>query len=173
MNQTQRENDRKKIRMAVKNLCTHLFVSIACIVLVFQVIYGVALIHGEDMKPSLLHGDLVLFQRMKSAYISGDVVIYEANGKEYAGRIAAVGGDIISFNEEGDLLVNGSLRYEPEIKEKTFPRESTEYPCELKEDEYYILADKRTAGIDSRTLGSQTKKQIKGKVIAIFRIFSI
>lgn len=166
-------NNQKKARMAVKKLCFHFFVLLATFLLVFQMIYGVTLVHGENMKPSLLHGDLILYQRIQNTCISGDVVVYDANGKEYTGRIAAVGGDTISFNEDGELMVNGSLCYEPEIEEKTFPDKNTRYPVQLNEDEYYILADKRTTGIDSRTLGPQTKKQMKGKVIAVFRIFSI
>jgi signal peptidase I len=40
---------------------------------------------------------------------------------------------------------------------------------ELSEDEYFILGDYRTGAKDSRFYGAVTRKEIKGKILAVLR----
>lgn len=64
------------------------------------------------MFPSLKDGDLLFVFRLQREYRSDDVIVYEVNGKDYIGRIAAKEKNIVLLDEEGTLRIDGTVQTE-------------------------------------------------------------
>lgn len=148
-----------------------------CMIVVFMVIFfctlfGIHTVNGEDMKPRLSDGDLVLYFRLEPVYEVREVVVYESGGRIRVGRIVAQPEDEIEI-AGGGVTINGYLTAEDGIYYSTPDYdERVTYPVVLGEDEFFILADYREGARDSRFYGPINKRDIKGKVITVIRSHS-
>ena len=85
-------------------------------------------------------------------------------------RVIAVAGDTVDISDERGLSVNGNTQIEPKIFYATRPYEDQiEFPIVLGEGEYFVLADYRNGGADSRYFGPVKQEEIQGIVITILR----
>lgn len=85
-------------------------------------------------------------------------------------RVVAAPGDTVEISENETLLVNGNVMIENNIFYSTpLYGGFVEYPLKLGENEFFVLADHRTGGADSRFFGIVTKDEIEGTVITILR----
>lgn len=90
--------------------------------------------------------------------------------KRFVCRVVAGPGDTVDIGEESGLKINGNTVAETNIFYQTRPyEEHTEYPLKLGEGEYFVLADMRNGGMDSRYFGTVTLDEIKGVVITLLR----
>ncbi|MBR3430878.1 MAG: signal peptidase I, partial [Clostridia bacterium] len=88
----------------------------------------------------------------------------------YVGRIIAAPGDTLDISENGAVIVNGNTLVEQDIRIATpVYGEFVEYPVRLGENEFFVLADDRLNGMDSRYIGAVEKKDVIGSVITIVR----
>ena len=92
-----------------------------CGYLTLSYLFGVGIVSGEGMYPRLRDGDLAIFYRLAPDQNVTDVVAYLKNDRLYYGRIVALGGDTVDFNEDGQLLVNGFV-----LQEEVFSATSAE-----------------------------------------------
>ena len=85
-------------------------------------------------------------------------------------RVVAAGGDSVEIGEGGRLIVNGNTMIESNIFYST-PEYTgfLEYPVTLGQGEYFVLADMRSGGADSRFFGPVRQDEILGTVITIVR----
>ena len=85
-------------------------------------------------------------------------------------RVVAGPGDKVEISESERLIVNGNAVIESGIFYPT-PEYTgfVEYPLELGEGEYFVLADYRNGGADSRFFGAVREDEILGTVITILR----
>lgn len=157
-------------RAEVGSFFTRLIFLAALLFVLFGFVFGIAPVPDDDMEPVLSAGDLVLYYRLEDSYISQDVVVWEADGEQYIGRVVARGGDTVEITEDARVKINGSTVIESNIFYST-PQYDTEveYPLTLAADEYFILSDYRTRGKDSRYFGAVKKSEIKGILIAALR----
>lgn len=141
----------------------------AILTVLFTLVFGIFINSGETMYPRLRDGDITIYYRLEREYQLGDVVVYQAGQKLAAARVAARAGDVVELNEQGQLLVNGNIQEE----EIFFPTEpiagGISYPYEIPKGQYFLLGDQRPASSDSRFYGAVDKKEIKGKIINLFR----
>jgi signal peptidase I len=125
---------------------------------------------NDDMSPRISAGDVLLYYRIDKAPNAQDVIVLNKNGTDYVGRVVAAPGDTVDITKEDALIVNGNMVVEDNIFYKTPYYEGfLEYPLTLGEGEYFVLADKREGGEDSRYYGPVQKGDIKGTVIGQFR----
>ena len=91
-----------------------LLLKIAFIVLVvfliFTFLYGIVRINDVSMKPAIKDGDLVMYYRLDKRFISGDVAVFENDGRITCGRVVAVAGDTVDITKNG-LKINDCLLY--------------------------------------------------------------
>jgi len=156
-----RRTRRTAIRLTLKILIYPLIAY-----LVLTLVIGVYQIHDNDMFPSLRDGDLVITYKLVEGYFTGDVVIYEAEGKIHVGRICAVPGDEVYIMEDGYYELNGSIPHE-DIYYPTRSGKGLTYPYTVQEGEVFILGDMRLQATDSRALGAISIEQLKGKVVLL------
>ena len=133
---------------ALHNFLVRLFLLITVIGILFGVVFGLTPMANADMQPAVCAGDLMLYYRLDKNLKSDDVVVFQKEGIQYTGRIVAVPGDVVEITDESDLMVNKSTVMEDNIFYTTPAYDSeVEYPLALKEDQYFILCDNRTAGL--------------------------
>ena len=142
----------------------------ALLFVVFGVVFGLAILPDDTMKPRLQPGDLLFYYRLPRAYTAGEVVVFTAEEKQYVGRVAARGGDTVEVTDAAALIINGSTVAEPDIYETTPKYDSAViYPLTLADSEYFILCDAREGARDSRWFGAVPAAAIRGRVIGVVR----
>ena len=134
----------------------------------FTQVFLIAQASGNDMFPAVKDGDLLIGFRLQADYQKDDVVVYERNGKLCAGRIIGRETDVITLDDSGTLLVNGTAQ-SGEILFPTYAKEGISYPYTVPAGCFYILGDYRTQAEDSRDFGCISQEDVKAKVITILR----
>lgn len=124
--------------------------------------------NGTVMFPAIKDGDLVIGFRLHQSYVKDDVVVYKVDGIRYIGRIIARQTDVVSMDDSGTLLVNGTAQG-GEILYPTYAKEEIENPYRVPENHIFVLGDYRTHTQDSRDFGSISLDNVEGKVITIVR----
>ena len=159
----------------IRSFFSHLLLMGALIYVMFFVIFGIAPVKNDDMKPKLSAGDLMLYYRLENKFFPSDVLVYHKDGKQFVGRIIGMPGDEIEIPDEGGLKINGNMQVEDGIFYSTQPydTEAVKYPIKLKEGEYFMMSDMRSGAKDSRLFGPVKKEEIKGKFITILRRSSL
>ncbi len=85
-------------------------------------------------------------------------------------RVVAGPGDTVEISEDEALIVNGNTMIETNIFYRTpLYAGFVEYPLTLGEGQYFVLADYRNGGADSRFTGAVNADEILGTVITIVR----
>lgn len=142
-------------------------------------------ITSPGMHPTILTHDIILVNKMVFPQ-KQDIALIEfgedeqrqltnlEGGGQLLGRIIAVQGDTVEVNANG-VYVNGKQLDEPYANFIEPTRTGALYdetshfePTQVPTDSYFILADNRTYGFDSRILGFIPKKKIGGKVTKVF-----
>ena len=141
---------------------------IAAIVIVFKYVLGVHIQSGNNMYPAIRDGDLILTYKLEEP-IKTDVIVYNANGKEYVGRLIAKEGDTVEVTEEGELKINGVVSTEEIFYATEFANNTIAYPYKVPKDCYFILNDFRSDITDSRKFGAISIDDVKGKALYVIR----
>lgn len=146
-----------------------LLIKLGAVILILLFVASPYRVSGNYMSPSMNDGDLVITSKLTS-YETGSIVLYRnASGKLVLGRIAASGGQTVSYLEGGGYTVDGYLPYEKEYLDTADAPEEDPDPVTLGKNQYFILNDQRSDQDDSRTTGPVNKKQICGTVVSLFR----
>ena len=173
----------KKLKRSEKSVKRYQFFVLRLLLLLlvlwvlFFKIVGLTHMPSGDMYPRIDAGDLVLFYRLDKNIKAQDILVIEKTTPNsgdaeqlYISRVVAVPGDTVQINEFGGLQVNGNTMIESNIFYSTQPYNGyTTYPITLGPGEYFVLADSRQGGEDSRFFGPVTTDEIKGAVITIVR----
>ena len=150
-----------------------LLLKIACIILVvfliFTFLYGIVRVNDVSMKPAIKDGDMVLYYRLDKRFISGDVAVFEDDGRTTCGRVVAVAGDTVDITKN-ELKINGAEQISQDIYfDTTQFKDGVDFPVTVGSGQVFILGDNRPQASDSRIYGCIDIKDVKGKVIAIIR----
>lgn len=130
-------------------------------------LFTFCVVHGSSMSPTLHEGDLVLLQIIGYTPEYGDIIVTDTNNnlnENLVKRVIGLSGDIIDFDESGNVTVNG------EPIDYNFDNDTygnLEYPFTVPEGYAFIMGDNRNNSIDSRysILGPVKYSDIQGKVI--------
>ena len=178
MNKDQKiKSIREAINMRIKslnlnkgyiNLLVRIIVLLLAGYIFFTQVFLITRANGNYMFPAVKDGDLVVAFRLHRDYVKDDIAVYQVQGKNYIGRVAAKGGDVVTLDDSGDFNLNGGIQ-RGEIIYPTYAKEGIQYPLRVKEDHIFVLGDHRTESKDSRDFGTIELKDVKAKVITILR----
>ena len=85
-------------------------------------------------------------------------------------RVVAAPGDTVEITEDQKFFVNGNSMVESGIFYRTAAYVGyTEYPITLGNNEYFVLADFRNGGVDSRFFGIVKLDEIQGVVVTVIK----
>lgn len=163
-----RRKEQCAVRKGYVSLLVRILVLIAAGYVFFTQVFLITQTRGLGMFPALKDGDLAIVFRMQQSYARDDVVAYRVDGQRYFGRIVARATDVVTIDESGVLLVNGTPQ-SGEILYPTYAKEGIEYPYRVPEETVFVLGDYRTQTEDSRDFGPIPLVDVEGKVITILR----
>ena len=146
-----------------------LIVTVAAVGLLFGIILGIAVIDGDSMEPGLSNGNIVVFNRLATAYEKNDIIIFQspADHEVLIKRVVAAAGDVVNIDiSTGTLYVNDAAQDNIKVSGKTYPRGGGPgYPYTVPAGTVFVLGDNRENALDSRDFGVVSTKDIIGKVI--------
>ena len=170
----------KRHKRRMRALCSFLVKTVllaAVIYVLFFHIVGITMMPGRDMYPRLDSGDMLLYYRLEKNIKYQDIIVFDKAAEDggeaqlFVSRVIGAPGDTVEITEERGLRVNGNALIESNIFYPTKPYEEgiAEYPVKLGEGEYFVLADQRNGGMDSRYFGVVKISEIRGVVITMVR----
>ena len=158
----------KKEKQKKKYLTDSLILVIIFILLflLLKVIFGIAIVEGNSMRPYLRNKNGTLFYRLTKEYKVNDIVIFPEENDLLIKRIIGVEGDIIDIdNETGTLYINGEKENRLGIGPTYLESDGISFPLVVGKCEIFVLGDNRSDSRDSRSFGLIRTKDIKGRVI--------
>lgn len=164
------EKKKRRLKKRTQELIIKTVVLIAGIIILVTLVFGVHVVHDNNMYPSLRDGDLVITYRLVNVYMSDHVFAYKHDGRVYFGRIVGVAGDVIDMTSDGYYKVNGNVPYEDHFYD-TLSSSSKEitYPYKVPEKSVFILGDYRLQTEDSRSFGAIPIRDLEGEVALTLR----
>ncbi|MFP4697802.1 MAG: signal peptidase I [Eubacteriales bacterium] len=129
-------------------------------------------VNGRSMENALNNKDIMLVSKIVTVFKGidrGDMIVIDVNKKDYSSRVVkrviGIQGDHIVI-KNGVVFVNGEKIVEDYSKGET----TGDIDMIVEKDNVFILGDNRTISKDSRSYGSVSLKNIKGKVIIKFSL---
>ena len=105
---------KRRYSTEIKEGYIRLFWRIVLIVAVGWLLFTQVFLMGQapdnEMFPAVEAGDLLIGYRLEQNLEKEDVVVYEAGGKTHVGRILGCETDVITMDDTGTLLVNGTAQ---------------------------------------------------------------
>ena len=160
---------KRRYSTEIKEGYIRLFWRIVLIVAVGWLLFTQVFLMGQapdnEMFPAVEAGDLLIGYRLEQNLEKEDVVVL---GDVYKRQILGCETDVITMDDTGTLLVNGTAQT-GEIAFPTYAKEGITYPYTVPEGSVFILGDYRTHAKDSREFGPISTEDVKAKVITILR----
>ena len=145
-------------------LCLFLIVVISLNLFVF-VRFTVS---GDSMKNTLVDGDVLVYNKVKSPQV-GDIVVIDKGEYWIIKRVIAKTGDVVKISD-GKLYVNDmetSITEDyatGELYSDVYSKTFEEKVWVIGENEYFYLGDNRSVSVDSRENGPVGREKILGVV---------
>lgn len=148
-------------RKLIRRSLTQVVLTCAIIYLLLGVFFGISVVKGESMSPTLPPGSVVIYNRLASKFKRGDIVVLSKpdTGEQLIKRIYATEGQTVEIYKQPDMrrITAGGLTVETEFE-----------PFELEPGYVYVLGDNTLESSDSRDFGPVPTGDIIGKVIRSF-----
>ena len=126
---------------------------------------------GDDSVSPYKSGDLVLCLK-SGEYKQGDIVAIRLDDEIIVKRIAAVSGQWVDMDPDGNFYINNKSLREPHTSNIGQGTVTVKLPCQVPEDSVFVLSDDRAFDNDSRSasVGCVSLEQITGRIL--FRLWS-
>ncbi len=157
------------------------YLIVAVIAVVFSIILRIFVIEPyivptPSMAPTLLVGDRVIVNKLEYKFgpvERGDIVAIFSplEKKNLVKRVIGLPGEEVSFTEEGELFIDGTLLEEDYLPDGVYPSYASDL-FEVKDGQYFVMGDNRNNSADSRVFGPISLDKVFGKVIFIYGPFS-
>lgn len=123
------------------------------------------------MQQTLQSEDVVVCCDLYKDIRRGEIIAFYNNDKILLKRVVGLPGDTISIDNDGVLYVNGERQAETYVMTLSLEPCDISFPVEVQKDSYFVLGDRRTTSMDSRSesIGLVARDKIIGKVL--FRVW--
>ena len=125
------------------------------------------IVSGSAMFPTLVNGQRITINKIDKNFIRGDIIIFKYpkdQSQLFIKRIVGLPGESLQIKNESvyinDLKIDESGYLPAQVKTYGNAIGTT-----LKNDEYFVLGDNRTASSDSRIWGALKRELIVGKYV--------
>ena len=161
-----REQYKHKYKRTQRSTVYLLITVAAAAVLVATLWLPVLQIYGTSMTPTLDEGQIVVSVKSKE-FDRGDLVAFYIGNKILVKRVIAVSGEMITIQDDGNVIVNGKVLDEPYVSTKAFGECDLEFPYQVPESRFFLMGDHRETSVDSRSsvVGCISGEQIVGKIV--------
>lgn len=155
----------KYYRAALKRTISVLIVVAAVAVLIATLFLPILQISGDSMSPTLENKEIVVLLKTKKPD-RNDIVGFYYQGKILLKRVIALPGETVTIDAEGKVFINEKELKESYVLEACLGDCDIEFPFVVPEEEYFVLGDKRTNSVDSRSsvIGTIKREELIGKV---------
>jgi len=178
-------SERTEIREAAKTNPTFLaeFIKFAiiAIIVVFPIRIFVAqpfIVSGASMDPTFAHGEYLIVDELSYRFRNperGEVIIFrypEDTSKFFIKRVIGLPGESIVMRNGNIRITSDEYPDGADLDQSYLERISTDaFTVTLKDEEYFVLGDNRTASSDSRVWGPLSREFIIGR--AFLRLLPI
>lgn len=164
------QQNHKKL-LSVYDWMGTLIVSIIILSLLLTYAFRIVGVHGDSMLPTLEDGDRLLLSAFDTDYRYGDIVVVDRYTEDpLIKRVIAKGGQTISIDEEGNVVVDGCVLAEPYIMGETIPKDFVG-ERRIPEGYLFVMGDNRSISKDSRMreVDLISEKDVIGK--ALYRVW--
>lgn len=154
----------------MRDLVLSVLIAVAIILFLYQPVK----VEGTSMMPALIDQERIFINKFTYRFgiediNHGDMVVFLYPGdtsKSYIKRVIGIPGDWVEV-KEGAVLLNGSQIEEPYVPNEFLDRISAPR-LRVKEGEYYVMGDHRSASNDSRSWGTVPREYIYGKAVFVY-----
>lgn len=163
---------RSRYHSVLRSTVYSLVVVAAIAVLVATIWLPVLRIYGASMTPTLNEGDIVV--SLKGAeFEKGDLIAFYIGNKILVKRVIALPGEVVDFDADGNVYVDGQYLEEPYLAEKSLGDANIDFPYQVPDKRYFCVGDHRSTSVDSRhsEIGCIAEEQIVGKIV--FRVWPL
>ncbi len=135
---------------------------------------------GNSMYPTYKNGEYLMANKVTYRFKEpqrGEVIIFKyAKTQDFSKRIVGLPGDTVML-KDGQLYINGRILDESAYLDNSMYTNGGDFlkegeSKEIPEGEYFVCGDNRTHSSDSRTFGSISKEDIKGKAWIVYFPFT-
>lgn len=171
MAERERLSRRTRRRRAAWGMISVLLAAAAAAVLLSTLLLPIIQVSGDSMEPTLSSGDILMLLKTKN-YQCGELCCISWQNKMLLKRVIALPGDTVEMDAAGNVYRNGELVEEPYLTEKCLGECDMTFPYQVPEDQLFVLGDRRSTSIDSRSsaIGCVSYEQMIGRVL--FRLWS-
>lgn len=157
------------LKKIVKEILPYIIVVFA-VLLVKTFIFTPVIVNGPSMLNTLHDKDIMILDKI-GMRLTGidrfDIVVIQTNHNKIIKRIVGLPGETIEY-KGNKLYIDGKELKDSFANGVTYDFEKIEIP----EDTYYVLGDNREDSVDSRILGTISKKDILGHATFIIYPFN-
>lgn len=163
---------RSRYHSVLRSTIYSLVVVAAIAVLVATIWLPVLRIYGASMTPTLNEGDIVVSLK-GSEFEKGDLIAFYIGNKILVKRVIALPGEVVDFDADGNVYVDGRYLEEPYLTEKSLGDANIDFPYQVPDKRYFCVGDHRSTSVDSRhsEIGCIAEEQIVGKIV--FRVWPL
>ena len=167
-----RARRRHDIKKSILSTVRILIVIAAVVTLALTLWLPVLQVQRGSMAPTLRDGDVILFL-ITGSIERGDIIAFYHGSQILIKRVAAISGDWIDIDDDGFVWLNNQALIEPYVDGQTSSGHTIELPCQIHDNQFFVLGDHRQTSLDSRSaeIGMVHSGQVIGK--ALFRIWPL
>ena len=167
------KNEEKEIKSFLKEMyewVSSIAIAVVLALVINQFLFAMVQVDGQSMEPTLYHGERLIVRKILYTPEKNDVVIIKSGvlQKFIVKRVVALPGQVVDFDENMNLVVDGVVQNESFINEKQLSSGVMSYPLTVPEGHYFVLGDNRNHSTDSRSIGLIPEKEIVGE--SFFRL---
>ncbi len=117
---------------------------------IFTHIIDISQVMSASMEPTLMTGDITVFNKLDTDVERGDIIKFEKDNEFLSKRVIGLPGDKIEITEAGEVMVNGEVLKEDYLPADTTTAIGNQNTYEVPEDCLFVLGDNRVNSYDSR-----------------------